>query len=67
MAIHCGDHWTPDEDLRLIELMNDGKSWVLISALLKRSRKSIEERVRHLKREATKRRSELRPHDRDWS
>jgi hypothetical protein len=54
MAIHRGDHWTPDEDRRLIELMNDEKSWVLISALLKRSRRSIEERARHLKREAAK-------------
>jgi hypothetical protein len=41
MAIHRGDHWTPEEDQRLLELIGSGKSWVLISALLKRSQLSI--------------------------
>jgi hypothetical protein len=32
MAIHRGNHWTPEEDQRLLELIGSGKSWVLISA-----------------------------------
>jgi hypothetical protein len=35
MAIHRGNHWTPEEDQRLLELIGSGKSWVLISILLK--------------------------------
>jgi hypothetical protein len=38
----------------LLELIGSGKSWVLISALLKRSQRSIKERVRHLKRKSGK-------------
>jgi hypothetical protein len=50
MAIHRGNHWTPEEDQRLLELIGSGKSWMLISALLKRSQLSIKERARYLKR-----------------
>jgi Myb-like DNA-binding domain len=54
MAIHRGNHWTPEEDRRLLELIGSGKSWVLISARLKRSQLSIKERARHLRRQAAK-------------
>jgi hypothetical protein len=54
MAIHRGNHWTPAEDQRLLELIGSGKSWVLISALLKRSQLSIKERARYLKRRSAK-------------
>jgi Myb-like DNA-binding domain len=54
MAIHRGNHWTPEEDQRLLELIGSGKSWVLISALLKRSQLSIKERARYLKRKSAK-------------
>jgi hypothetical protein len=54
MAIHRGNHWTPEEDQRLLELIGSGKSWVLISALLKRSQLSIKDRARHLKRKSAK-------------
>jgi hypothetical protein len=49
MAIHRGNHWTPEEDQRLLELIGSGKSWMLISALLKRNQLSIKERARYLK------------------
>jgi hypothetical protein len=52
MAIHRGNHWTPEEDLRLLELIGSGKSWALISALLKRSQLSIKDRARYLKRKS---------------
>jgi hypothetical protein len=45
MAIHRGNRWTPEEDQRLLELIGSGKSWVLISALLKRSQLSIKDRA----------------------
>jgi Myb-like DNA-binding domain len=54
MAIHRGNHWTPDEDQRLLELIDGGKSWVLISALLKRGQLSIKDRARYLKRKSAK-------------
>jgi hypothetical protein len=43
-----------DEDQRLLELIESGRSWVLISALLKRSQLSIKDRARHLKRKSVK-------------
>jgi hypothetical protein len=46
MAIHRGNHWTPEENQRLPELIGSGKSWVLISVLLKRSQLSIKDRAR---------------------
>jgi hypothetical protein len=54
MAIHRGKHWPPEEDQRLLERIGSGKSWVLISALLKRSQLSIKDRARHLKRKSAK-------------
>jgi Myb-like DNA-binding domain len=54
MAIHRENHWTPEEDQRLLDLIGSGKSWVLISALLKRSQLSINDRARHLKRKSAK-------------
>jgi hypothetical protein len=54
MAIHRGNHWTPEEDQRSRELIGSGKSWVLISALLKRSQLSIKDRARYLKRKSAK-------------
>jgi hypothetical protein len=50
MAINRGNHWTPEEDRRLIDLIDGGKSWTSIAALLNRS----QERARYLKREAAK-------------
>jgi hypothetical protein len=50
MAVHREDHWSTGEDLRLVELIEDGKSWVLIAAVMKRSVKSIKEHARHLNR-----------------
>jgi hypothetical protein len=54
MAIHRGNHWTPEEDQRSRELIGSGKSWVPISALLKRSQLSIKDRARYLKRKSAK-------------
>ena len=54
MAIHRGNHWTPEKDQRLLELIGSGKSWVLISVLLKISQLSIKDRARHLKRKSAK-------------
>jgi hypothetical protein len=42
--------WTGEEDQRLLEFVEAGKSWVLISALLKRSMKNVQDRHRLLKR-----------------
>jgi hypothetical protein len=47
-----GSKWTPEEDLRLLELAEAGKSWVFISAKLKRPVKSIRDHLRHLRRQA---------------
>jgi hypothetical protein len=33
--------WTPEEDERLLDLIAVGKSWTLISGMLKRSMKSV--------------------------
>jgi Myb-like DNA-binding domain len=33
--------WTPEEDERLLDLIVAGKSWTLISGMLKRSMKSV--------------------------
>jgi Myb-like DNA-binding domain len=41
-------NWTPEEDRRLLELVEAGKSWVLISANLKRSLKSVQDRAQQL-------------------
>jgi DNA-binding NarL/FixJ family response regulator len=54
MAIHRENQWTPEEDQHLLALIGSGKSWVLISALLKRSQRTIKDRARHLKRKLVK-------------
>jgi DNA-binding NarL/FixJ family response regulator len=33
--------WTPEEEERLLDLIAAGKSWTLISGMLKRSMKSV--------------------------
>jgi hypothetical protein len=52
MAGHRGSQWTAEEDRRLLDLIRMNKSWVLISAALSRSVKSIRDRARHLERQA---------------
>jgi hypothetical protein len=52
MAGHRGSQWTAEEDRRLLDLIRMNKSWVLISAALSRSVKSVRDRVRHLERQA---------------
>jgi Myb-like DNA-binding protein len=47
-------NWTPDEDQRLLKLVEAGKSWVFISANLKRPAKSPRGRLAYLLRQATK-------------
>jgi hypothetical protein len=50
MAVqHRGSNWTPEEDRRLLDLIKAGKSWVFISANLKRPLKSIRIRLKLLK------------------
>jgi DNA-directed RNA polymerase alpha subunit len=44
MAKHRGNNWTLEEDRRLLDLIEAGKSWVLISAILKRPVKSVRDR-----------------------
>jgi len=48
--LHRGRNWTPDEDRKLLDLIEPGKSSVLIAAILKRSQQSIKDRARALKR-----------------
>jgi hypothetical protein len=48
--LNRGHNWTEDEDLKLLNMIESGKSWVLISAILKRSQESIKVRARTLKR-----------------
>jgi hypothetical protein len=49
-----GTNWTPEEDRRLFELVEAGKSWVFISANLKRPAKTIRDRLAYLRRRAKK-------------
>jgi hypothetical protein len=49
-----GSKWTHEEDRRLLDLVEAGKSWVFISAKLKRPTKSIRDHLRHLRRQAKK-------------
>jgi len=49
-----GTNWTPEEDRRLFDLIEAGKSWVFISANLKRPAKTIHERLSYLRRRAKK-------------
>jgi len=48
-AARRASNWTPDEDRRLLELIEAGKSWVVISANLRRTVKSVQDRARQLK------------------
>jgi hypothetical protein len=45
-----GNNWTADEDRRLLDLVEAGKSWVFISANLKRPAKSARGRLAYLLR-----------------
>ena len=47
-------NWTADEDQRLFKLVEAGKSWVFISANLKRPEKSARVRLAYLRRQAKK-------------
>jgi hypothetical protein len=44
-------NWTRDEDQRLLKLVEAGKSWVFISANLKRPAKTIHDRLAYLRRQ----------------
>jgi hypothetical protein len=44
-----GSNWTAEEDQRLVDFIKAGKSWVFIAAALKRTTRSIQDRVRELK------------------
>ena len=48
------NQWTFDEDQRLLKLVEAGKSWVFISANLKRPEKSARVRLAYLRRQAKK-------------
>jgi hypothetical protein len=61
MAVqHRGSNWTPDEDRRLLDLVKDRKSWVFISANLKRTAKTAKHRFAYLRREVE---NEVENHD----
>jgi hypothetical protein len=47
-----GSKWTRDEDQRLLKLLRAGKSWVFISAALKRPSSTARIRYKHLVRQA---------------
>jgi hypothetical protein len=47
-------NWTANEDQRLLELVAAGKSWVFISANLKRPAKTARNRLAYLERQAMK-------------
>ena len=47
-------NWTPEEDRRLFDLIEAGKSWVFISANLKRPEKRTRVRLAYLLRQAKK-------------
>jgi Myb-like DNA-binding domain len=47
-------NWTPEEDRRLLELVEAHKSWVFISANLKRPAKSVRNRLASLLRQTIK-------------
>jgi hypothetical protein len=55
MAVqHRGTNWTPEEDRRLLDLIEAGKSWVFISANLKRPVKTIRDRISQMRRSGLK-------------
>jgi hypothetical protein len=49
-----GSNWTPEDDRRLLDLIEARKSWVLVSANLRRPAKTIRNRLAYLRREAKK-------------
>jgi hypothetical protein len=49
-----GSNWTSAEDQRLLKLVEAGKSWMFISANLKRPAKSARSRLAYLLRQAVK-------------
>ena len=46
--------WTPEEGKRLLDLMAAGKSWTLISGMLKRSMKSVKLHAKTLQQTVAK-------------
>jgi DNA-binding NarL/FixJ family response regulator len=46
--------WTPDEEKRLLDSIAAGKSWTLISGMLKRSMKSVKLHAKTLQSVGTK-------------
>jgi hypothetical protein len=56
-----GTNWTPEEDRRLFELVEAGKSWVFISANLKRPARTIHDQLGYLRRQAKKADLDSRP------
>jgi hypothetical protein len=49
-----GSNWTSDEDQRLLKLVEARKSWVFISANLKRPARSAQDPLAYLGRQAIK-------------
>jgi hypothetical protein len=54
-------NWTPEGDRKLLELVDAHKSWVLISANLKRPGKSARHRLAYLMRQPIKSEFDSRP------
>jgi DNA-binding NarL/FixJ family response regulator len=54
------ERWTPDEEKRLIDLIAAGKSWTLISGMLKRSMKSVKLHAKTLRRTGAKKEGGLK-------
>jgi hypothetical protein len=48
--LHRGRNWTPEDDRKLLDMVEAGKSWVLMAAVLRRSQKSVKDRARTLRR-----------------
>jgi len=51
-AMPRGSNWTPEEDRRLLELVEAKKSWVFISLNLKRPEKSVRDHLAFMRRQA---------------
>jgi hypothetical protein len=51
---HRGSNWKPEEERRLFQLIEAKKSWVYISANLKRPAKAARDRLAYLLRQAIK-------------
>jgi DNA-binding NarL/FixJ family response regulator len=52
--------WTPEETARLLDLIASGKSWTLISGMLKRSMKSVKLHAETLQRNSAKKNEQLK-------